>query len=228
MDHDDYYNHTRRNVQKEKAVKKGIAFFDFDGTITTKDTLLEFIRYSKGNLRFLLGFLINAHYLVAMKLKMISNQKAKEKVLEHFFKGIPVDEFELKCHSFYKLVLPGLIRKGAVEEIQSLKKKGMVVVVVSASPENWIRDWAKEMAVELIASKLQVVDAVVSGKIMGNNCYGQEKVRRIKEKYNIGDYEQVYAYGDTKGDLPMLELAHNRYFKPFRKPVQNKHVPNVD
>jgi len=65
-------------------LKRRIAFFDFDGTITTKDTLLELIKYQKGRLLFYIGFLINAPYLVAYKLKIIRNSTAKQKVL-HFF-----------------------------------------------------------------------------------------------------------------------------------------------
>jgi hypothetical protein len=62
-----------------------LLFFDFDGTITTKDTLLEFIKFSKGKLNFLSGFLIYSPFLVAYKLGIISNQSAKEKVLATFF-----------------------------------------------------------------------------------------------------------------------------------------------
>ena len=77
MDHADHCIGSGIYLQKEKIVKKGIAFFDFDGTITTKDTLLEFIKFSKGNLLFYAGFLLNLHFLVAYKLKIISNQAAK-------------------------------------------------------------------------------------------------------------------------------------------------------
>ena len=81
-------------------MKKGIAFFDFDGTITTKDTLLEFIKFSKGSFLFYLGFLINSPYLVAMKLGLISNQVAKEKVLRFFFKNKDINEFNELCNKF--------------------------------------------------------------------------------------------------------------------------------
>ena len=71
-----------------------IAFFDFDGTITTKDTLLEFIKFTKGTPSFLTGFLLNSPYLVAYKLNLIPNQRAKEKVMQYFFKNTPLDEFQ--------------------------------------------------------------------------------------------------------------------------------------
>jgi phosphatidylglycerophosphatase C len=214
--YEDHHQYPGIHVQKEKIVKKGIAFFDFDGTITTKDTLLEFIKFSKGNFRFYLGFLVNSPYLVAYKTKVISNQAAKEKVLQYFFRNMPVDAFEKLCEAFTQKYLPSLIRPGALREIEKLKRENYVVVVVSASPENWIRQWANENGVELIASRLETKEGMITGMIVGKNCHGEEKVRRIMEKYVITDYSTVHAYGDTTGDRPMMALATNSFFKPFR------------
>ena len=196
-------------------MKKGIAFFDFDGTITVKDTLLEFIKFSRGHWRFYLGFLWNLPYLVAYKIKLIANQRAKEKVLEFFFKGTPEAQFQEYCEDFATHVLPSLIRPKALQEIETLKKDGWAVVVVSASPEAWIKGWGSRHQVEIIASQLEVLDGVLTGKILGKNCHGDEKVRRILEKYVITDYDVIHAYGDTKGDLPMLQLATKSFYKPF-------------
>jgi len=198
-------------------VKKGIAFFDFDGTITTKDTFLEFIRFSKGNLRFYTGLLLNLPYLVAFKIKLIPNQKAKEKVLQFFFEDVSVTDFQEQCTLFALKILPKLIRPKAIEEIKKLQQEGTVVVVVSASAENWIQNWAHDFGVELIASRLEVADKKLTGRLIGTNCRGKEKVRRILEKYSVSDYAEVYAYGDSKGDEEMLKLAKYAFYKPFRQ-----------
>lgn len=55
--------------------KKIVVAFDFDGTITTKDTLLEFIRFSKGAMAFFLGFLLHTPYLILFKLDLYQNWK---------------------------------------------------------------------------------------------------------------------------------------------------------
>jgi phosphatidylglycerophosphatase C len=196
-------------------VKRGIAFFDFDGTITKKDTLLEFIKFSKGNMRFYSGFLYNIFYLLAYKVKLISNQTAKEKILQFFFRDTPVAVFDEQCKLFAKQVLPELMRPKALEEILKLKKGNFIVVIVSASPQNWIQQWSSSMKVELIASQLEIRDNKITGKILGKNCHGLEKVSRIREKYVIADYNEIYVYGDSKGDLPMLELATRPFYRPF-------------
>lgn len=197
-------------------MKRGIAFFDFDGTITKKDTLLEFIKFCKGSFNFYIGFIIHFPILFAYKIGIVTNQKAKEAILYYFFKNISITDFHKLCDQFEEEVLPMLIRKGAYTEIKKLQEKGFTIVIVSASPEDWIKKWADINKIGLIATKLVVKNNKLNGKISGLNCYGDEKVRRIKEIYDLKDFEKIYAYGDSAGDKPMLALAHHSFMKPFR------------
>jgi len=193
-----------------------IAFFDFDGTITTSDTLLEFIKFYKGRSNFYLGFMLYSPFLVAYKLKIIPNYVAKQKVLSFFFKGEEVTTFQKKCDEFSSKVLPALIRPKALMEIQKLKNLGADIVVVSASAENWIRQWAADNDVKLLGTRLAVENNRLTGKIDGKNCYGDEKVCRIKEHYDLQTFSEIYSYGDSGGDTAMLKIATFPFFKPFR------------
>lgn len=93
---------------------KKLYAFDFDGTLTTRDTLLEFIRFACGTRRFLLGFLLFAPLLVLMKLGLYHNGKAKQKVFAHFFRGMAVDAFDTLCqdfaHTHRHLLRPDVVR----------------------------------------------------------------------------------------------------------------------
>jgi len=193
-----------------------IAFFDFDGTITTKDTLLEFIRFAHGNTKFKIGFLLNSPWLILFKIGLIKNQLAKEKILSFFFKDMSIEEFQQKSNEFAKEKIPALLRPAALKEIANLQLKGYEITIVSASPGNWIRPWAEKYGYSTIASELAISNFKLSGKIEGKNCHGQEKVNRIKKIYDIASFENIKAYGDTKGDLPMLKLANQFFYKPFR------------
>lgn len=197
-------------------MNRRISFFDFDGTITTKDTLLQFVKHSKGSFYFYLGFLLTSPWMVAFKLKLISNQTAKEQFLRFFFRHYPLEKFQQHCESFAQQEIPRLIRPKALEEIKKLQEAGAEVVIVSASPENWIRPWADQAGVQLLSTRLIIKDDRLTGRIMGRNCHGEEKVRRIREAYTLTDYDQIYAYGDTSGDKPMLALANISFYKPFR------------
>jgi len=193
-----------------------IAFFDFDGTVTTKDTLLEFIRFVRGDLSFVGGFLLYSPMLVLYKLQIVSNQRAKEIMLTHFFGKMDLETFNRYCTDFINQVLPSLLRQKALGEIRKLKDAGAEVVIVSASPINWVGGWCDSMNLKCIATNLVVKQNKVTGRIEGANCHGREKVRRIEALYDLSSYKSVYAYGDTSGDRHMLDMADYKFFKPFR------------
>ena len=87
---------------------------------------------------------------------------------------------------------------------------------VSASAENWIKKWSDGIGVQLIATQLETVDELLTGKLTGLNCNGEEKATRIKSAYDMSQYDEIYCYGDTSGDKPMLALATKAFYKPFR------------
>lgn len=197
------------------SVRK-IAFFDFDGTITTKDTLLEIIKFQKGVLTFYIGFLLHAPWLFAYKLKLIPNHQAKQKILSYFFAGTPETEFQDKCDQFSEKVLPSLIRPGALIEINRLRQQGFEIVIISASAGNWLGKWAQSLSLKYIATKMEVINGLITGRIEGKNCHGEQKVNRIRELWNLADFDEIYAFGDSPGDKPMLALANHSFYKPFR------------
>ncbi|HEY9049717.1 MAG TPA: HAD family hydrolase [Ohtaekwangia sp.] len=197
--------------------KPGLALFDFDGTITTHDTLFEFIRFSKGSSAFYTGFLFLSPMLVLFKAGIISNSQAKQYVLSYFFKGMDVHTFNQWCKDFAKQCIPQLIRSKALDEIRQHQANGYKVVIVSASPENWVKPWADSLSVECIATRMEVIAGKITGKFQGMNCHGEEKVERIRAYLNTNDFSPIYTYGDTSGDRPMLALGNHAHYKPFRK-----------
>ncbi|HRP55562.1 HAD family hydrolase [Agriterribacter sp.] len=198
-------------------MKKSIAFFDFDGTITYKDTLFEIIKYQKGSVALYLGLLKLSPWLIAFKLQIISNDTAKQKLLSHFFKDMQLMDFQNKCDAFIEQKLPGLIRHRALQQIKEHFQNNTLVVIVSASAENWVEGWCRQNNIICIATKLETREGKLTGKIEGKNCHGEEKVRRIKACFHLDEYEMISAYGDTKGDKPMLSLATSAHYKPFRR-----------
>jgi phosphatidylglycerophosphatase C len=196
--------------------RKKIAFFDFDGTITTKDTLLEIIKFQKGKTSFYFGFILNTHWLIAYKLNWLSNNTAKQKILTYFFAGTAEGVFQAKCDLFAENIIPGLVRPGALSEINQLRSKGFEIVVVSASAGNWIRKWTNSFSLQLIATKLEVKNGLITGRIDGENNHGEQKAMNIKQRWNLDEYAEIYAYGDSSGDKPMLDLATKSFYKPFR------------
>lgn len=198
-------------------MEKSIAFFDFDGTVTTRDTMFEFVRYSRGPVRYLIGLCLISPWLIAMKMGLISKAKAKEKLLTYFFGRSDADKFNRDCHSFSTTIIPRLIRQDALAAIQEHKEQNTEIVIVSASAENWVAPWCTLNNLQYLCTKLEVRNNKITGKLLGNNCNGPEKVSRIKAKFDTADYKTIYCYGDTNGDKQMLQLATHPFYKLFIK-----------
>ena len=192
---------------------KKIVAFDFDGTLTTRDTLLVFIRYVFGTKAFVLGFLRYAPLLVLMKLHLYPNYKAKQRVFSYFFKGMPLPLFNRYGEEF-AADFSCLLRPQGVEAIRQAQAEGAEVLIVSASIDNWVQPFFP--AVRVLGTQVEVEDGVLTGRFLTKNCYGQEKVNRILALYPNRSEYHLTAYGDSHGDKELLAFADEGHYKPFR------------
>lgn len=208
--------HSPLSIENNNHTGPDIAFFDFDGTITNRDSFIDFIKFYRGKVATYTGLFRMLPILIAYKARIVPNWKAKEKVLTYFFAGEPIEKFQQNCDRYAEERLPHIIRVSALQAIKKHQAVGTDIYLVSASPENWLSNWCRRKGIKLIASRLQVRDGKLTGKLVGKNCYGPEKVARIREEVTLTDYYHVYCYGDSRGDREMLSLADYAYYRPFR------------
>ncbi len=195
---------------------KKIAAFDFDGTITRKDTLIEFLRFAGGNAHFYAVFAFFSPLLILMKLKLYSNQKAKEKIFAHYFKDIPLEQFNDLCRRFSEQKGQSLVYADAKAQIAKHREQGDEVVIISASIENWVCHFAKALkADKLLATQVEVQDGKITGRFLTANCYGKEKVKRLLSAYPERDKYYLIAYGDSRGDKELLQFADEQHYEQF-------------
>lgn len=196
-------------------MEKKLALFDFDGTITRKDTLLDFMIFTNGPMRALWVFVRLLPATVRFALKRITNQQYKETFLTYAYQGKPVAELGKHAQRYARERIPGLMRPGARKALDRHKRAGDDVYLVSASARLWLEDWCRQENIGLICSELAVENGRLTGKLAGKNCRGPEKVSRIREQIPLEDYATVVAYGDSSGDTEMLALADEGHFRPF-------------
>ncbi|WP_193988460.1 HAD family hydrolase [Lelliottia steviae] len=192
-----------------------IAFFDFDGTITTDDSLIKFIRFAVGDFKMMLGMFLLSPMLVAFKLKIIPNYIAKQKMLAYFFKGMKESTFKQLAHEYSLNHIDSMLREKAMAKIAWHKEQGHRVVIVSASIESWLAPWCAKHDIELLGTQLEFKSGFVTGELATKNCFGPEKVSRIKTAYTLSEFEHIYAYGDSSGDTELLELADTSGYRIF-------------
>ncbi|MDE5642096.1 MAG: HAD-IB family hydrolase [Muribaculaceae bacterium] len=193
--------------------KETLALFDFDGTLTKKDSFIEFARHTVGNRALTIGIVKNFFWLCLWKLKVCNGGTAKQHLFSSLYRGMHYDEF-LKYCSTFSTRLVSIEREKLVLKLDWHVKSGHKVYIVSASAPEWIWPWAKSHGINhdnIIGTMIARNESDnLTGRFSTPNCNGEEKVRRIIS--NIPDIDKyvVYAYGNSSGDIPMLNLADFR------------------
>lgn len=185
-----------------------VAAFDFDGTLTRGDSLIPWLRGGLGLARLGWALARTSPALAAWQLGRISNEAAKLVLLRHTVAGRSRSELAGWTDRFLQQTLPGLLDARALRRLAAHQAAGHRCVLVSASPEVYLDAVARQLGFDaLLCSQLDWQDERASGRLRGANCYGEEKVRRLQAWWADRPPSVLWAYGDTRGDRPMLALA---------------------
>ena len=199
-----------------------LAIFDIDYTITRKESLMEFFKYIVSKDIKNIKFLPRALYSGLMYgIKVYDERKVKECFLK-FIENIDEVELANLTKAFYDERLSKILYKDAVEMIKKLKKEGYMVILISASPEFYIKEFYAIKEVDLIiGTKFAFEGGKFIRKMDGNNFKGEEKVRRLnevlKEKNIKVDFKNSYMFSDSLSDKPLLDLVGNPYLINYKK-----------
>lgn len=198
-------------------MKETVAAFDFDGTISKFDVLLPFLIFLDGPLKAAGRIFLKIPILLGYLLGLFSRQETKEAILTPFIAGKSLDELQKKGRAFSKGPLKKLIRQKALQKIQWHQSQGHRCVVISATLDIFLKPWADEMKFnDLICSKIETDgEGKATGKLEGANCWGPEKTRRLLELLGSKNRFELYAYGDSRGDRELLELADYPFYKKW-------------
>ena len=199
--------------------KPVVAAFDFDGTLTRRETLLPFLLHTLGAAAVARHALMLSPTLAGYALHLIRNDVAKERVFIQCLAGMSMNELQQQGERFAANVLPDLLRDTAIRRLEWHKQQGHRCVVISASLELYVRPWAFKAGFDdVIATRLEMrADGSITGRLSGANCFGIEKVRRLEMLLGSREGYILYAYGDSRGDKELLINSDFPFYKQFPK-----------
>jgi phosphatidylglycerophosphatase C len=201
-----------------KASLPIVAAFDFDNTLTNRDSLLPFLFYMNGFFKTTKGLARLTPVFFAFLLNNLTRQEVKEKILAMFFKGLPYPYLKEWGEKYAKEQLDRYIKPEALARLRWHQQQGHRCVLISASVECYLLPWAKRYGFdEVITSCLEIdEEECVTGHLIGLNCWGEEKCKQLKEKLGPKSHYQLYAYGDSRGDRELLALADYPFYRCFQ------------
>ena len=193
-----------------------VAAFDFDGTMAPGDSLIPFLWRTSGPVRFLLAALRHGpRILAATGLGVGSRDAAKEAFLRTTLHGRPLAAVRKAAEAFAE-DLERRVDRAALARLAWHRDQGHELVLVSASLELYLEPLGRKLGVDaVLASRLVVVDDIVTGELDGPNVRAHEKVVRLR-RWLGGDPCELWAYGDSAGDRELLALADHGFRVPRR------------
>ncbi|KMQ70566.1 HAD family hydrolase [Chryseobacterium koreense] len=193
---------------------KKLYLFDFDGTLTYKDTMFLYLKFYDP-LKFNFQFIKHVPLFILLKLKLANAEKVKKSFISSILKGQRKSRIEEKTKKFFENYYPEIIRENALEFIKNRKSENTESYIVSASLDIWVKPFAEKLGMNLLATRAEFRDDIFTGNFLGRNCNGTEKVSRIKEAIDGKKFDKIIAFGDTSGDRPMMDFADESHYEFF-------------
>jgi len=185
-----------------------VAAFDFDGTLSTRDNVVPFLRSAVGSATL-------AGALVAISPRLLGAARddrrrdaAKAALVRRTLTGYDADELTHVAERFAERVVRKHLRADAVERAEWHRGQRHELVIVSASLTVYLEPIAAELGFDaVLGTELEVGrDGNLTGALAGPNVRRAEKARRLDAW--LGDRPAfVWAYGDSTGDRELFERA---------------------
>lgn len=178
-----------------------VAAFDFDGTLTSRDSMIEFLAAVAG-----WPAVAKAAALAAPTIR--DRNRFKEQVLTHVFKGRPLADIDAQGRAYGERLARSRVVDAMRRRVNWHRSEGHDVVIVSASLQSYLAPVGESLALDaLLCTQLEAdAQGLCTGRMIGGNCRGQEKANRLATWINDPD-AIVWAYGDSSGDTEMLAMA---------------------
>jgi phosphatidylglycerophosphatase C len=188
-----------------------LAAFDLDRTLTRQDTLMPFLLQAVGRGRTYRSILASSLPLAraaAFGGAGPHRDRAKAALLRRVLGGLPLTALAEAAEAFADHVVAHELRPEVRARVDWHRREGHELVLVSASPELYVSPIGRRLGFDaVLATRLEVGgDGRLTGRLVGANCRGPEKVVRLRE-WRGDTLTVAYAYGDSTGDREMLAMA---------------------
>ena len=190
-------------------MKRKLVIFDLDNTILNGDSDYSWI-----------NFLINENYVDKHEY-----EKRNQYFYDQYYEGnLDYDEwaefalstikgktpFDLEelLSKFLSTVIEPIINIYALRLLHNHHHDNDIMLLASATNSVLVEPIARRLGFEnIIATEVEIIDGVYTGKVYGRPALGQGKLTKVEEwaaQNNIKDFKDAIFYSDSINDLPLL------------------------
>jgi HAD superfamily hydrolase (TIGR01490 family) len=193
--------------------RRRVAAFDFDGTLSRKDSLGPFLELVCGKSQLYRAFARRAPVFAGLAIGIGDRDAEKERLVGRLLAGRSASSVRASGAEYARSLTEGdALRPDMLERLAWHRSEGHEIVIVSASLDAYLEPLAPMLGVDRVfCTRLGVApDGRLDGRLEGGNVRGPEKVRRVREWLGDDDVE-LWAYGDSAGDRELLAAADHAH-----------------
>lgn len=186
-----------------------LVFFDFDGTLTSRDTILPlclFLGRKRGASAPKIGRVFAA--LMLLKLRILSNHRFKEEFCRRLLAGETRDRVDALAGSFATEHVAAILRPRVVRILHEHRQNGDEVYIVSSNFDFVLRPLLLALNVNgVFATEAEIADGRYTGRLLRPACAGLVKLSRVIETFGADRVREAVAYGDSADDRQLLKFV---------------------
>ena len=206
------------HAKSETHKTLNLALFDFDGTLYPKDSFTGFMFYTLSKRHIVKKGLKILPWIQAYYLKLYPAHAMRPRLFQSMFKDISANFLQNLAQEYAQQLIQNLDQE-LLQQLRLHLQNGDRVVLVSASIDLYLVPICEFLNIELICTATEIKNGLLTGHYSSQDCSCEQKKLRILQKYNLADYEFVYAYGNSEEDLDMLSLADFAYMMGTENPL---------
>jgi len=204
---------------------KALSVFDFDGTLTKRDSFVPFLRFAFGKRVFARRMMRLVIPTLRCFGRRVTRDELKGILIKTFLTGVEAKWIEQKASEFCEKYFSRMMRPSGLIAVATQIHSGAIVTICSASPSIVLKPFADRLGIRLISTDLEVKDGVLTGNIDGQNCRCAQKVVRLTAEYGPLSDWYLRAWGDTRGDYEMLAVAQEPHWRHFHSAWEKRNPP---
>jgi len=212
----------RAEVAAASPVRRVVAAFDFDGTVTDRDTLVPFLVLAFGRKRVAAAFAALAFTGLGYLLRLVRIDAFKQRVLRRLVAGVPAERLRALGPAHARATARWM-RPAALRRIAWHRAQGHELVLVSSTLDLYLAHVGAALGFDqVLCTRLEVEQDAAgierfTGRLEGSDCTGDEKLRRLRAWLGGTAAVELHAYGDSAGDRELLAAADHAHCRPFRR-----------
>ncbi|WP_122901247.1 HAD-IB family phosphatase [Acinetobacter sp. B51(2017)] len=189
-----------------RQTHQNLALFDFDGTLCRQDSFTGFIFYALKKRHIVRQGLKILPQIQAYYRKRYPADQMRQTLFYTMFKDQDATSIQTIANEYAQSLI-GTLDSALLIRLKAHQARGDRVALVSASLDLYLKPLCDYLDIDLICTQPQIRQSKLTGHYQTPDCSAEQKSLRVQAAYDLTQFANIYAYGNSHEDEALLALA---------------------